>query len=98
MDYNSIKGKYADAARQRRTKIQLAEAKVASLKEAVKQAERDREQYRLKFGEVSREKSQKWWDATAHIDSLKKRLAEAQDKIAALSLGEAGKKKLTENL
>lgn len=98
MDYNSIKGKYTDAARQRRTKIQLAEAKVASLKEAVKQAERDREQYRLKFGEVSREKSQKWQDATAHIASLKKRQAEAQDKIATLSLGEAGMKKLTENL
>jgi len=97
MDYNSIKGKYADAARQRRTKIQLAEAKVASLKAAVKQAERDREQYRLKFGEVSREKSQKWLEATAHIDSLKKRLEEAQDKIASLSLGEAGMKKLTEN-
>ena len=98
MDYNSIKGKYVDAARQRRTKIQLAEAKVASLKEAVKQAERDREQYRLKYGEVSREKSQKWQEATAHIDNLKKRLAEAQDKIAALSLGEAGMKKITENL
>lgn len=96
MDYNSIKGKYADAARQRRTKIQLAEANVASLKEAVKQAERDREQYRLKYGEVSREKSQKWQTATAHIDSLKKRLVEAQDKIAALSLGEAGMKTLTE--
>ena len=87
-----------DAARQRRTKIQLAEAKVASLKEAVKQAERDREQYRRKFGEVSREKSQKWQEATAQIYSLKKRLAEAQDKIAALSLDEAGMKKLTEKL
>ncbi|MCQ2295304.1 MAG: hypothetical protein MJZ67_06575 [Bacteroidales bacterium] len=98
MDYNSIKGKYTDAARQRRTKIQLSDAKVASLKEAVKQAERDREQYRLKFGEVSREKSQKWQEATAQIYSLNKRLAEAQDKIAALSLGEAGMKKLTEKL
>lgn len=98
MDYNSIKGKYTDAARQRRTRIQLAEAKVASLKEAVKQAERDREQYRRKFGEVSREKSQKWQEATAQIYSLMKRLAEAQDKIAALSLDEAGMKKLTEKL
>lgn len=96
--YNSIKGKYADAARQRRTKIQLAEAKFVSLKEAIKEAERDREQYRLKYGEVSRYKSQKWQEATAHIYSLKKRLTEAEKNRAAVSLGEAGMKKLTENL
>lgn len=98
MDYQSIKNKYADAARQRRTKIQLAEAKVACLKEAIKEAERDREQYRFKYGEVSHYKSQKWQEATAHIDSLKKRLTEAEKNRAAISRNEAGMKKLIENL